>query len=154
MKQLNKSTISDFIYPPEETFICLVLSKYILTELQKLGESVAPYEVDTGSADKPAKRLPVEPWKGAKADSVDLQDLDFFFSRQKRVHSVWLANKQVKNKSERDMYLDFSKEIAELEAQDADMPDLATVVTEEDAQGAADLAPIPAYENYGFFESV
>lgn len=114
MRAINKSTVSCYISPAEETYICLVLSKYLLYYLERASVDLDEFRKQTTVVvdQQVSAPLIVEPWRGSKADSVDQKDLDFFFTRRPIVDKAYAEDCKEKDLSLRWLYLDFTQTIA------------------------------------------
>jgi hypothetical protein len=89
----------------------------------------------------------IEPWRGAKADSVDLKDLQFFFTRRTLVQKAFHDDRQVRDVKQRWFYMDFGEEIAALDGSTVSdngqaLGDILHTVTDDN------FAPIPDFENF------
>jgi hypothetical protein len=113
MRALHQKTISCFIFPAEETFICLVLAKFLLFHLRRTDMEMVTQFLDQS-------QVILEPWRGAKADSVDLKDLSFFFSRRSLVDKCFLEDKKLTDVREHWFYIDFAEQIASAEGRSVD----------------------------------
>lgn len=141
MKALNKKSLSDFMLPPEEVFVCLTLAKCIAWKMKNDGHALTEFCTPNTNA------LPVSPWKGKKTDAYEQDDIDFFYSHITVVNEVYKEDRQ-KPVSQRWMYFDFTTELP-----NNANPSAASTTDGEAAQATAanvtvtvDAAPIFTYE--------
>jgi hypothetical protein len=104
MKALNKKSLSHFMLPPEEVFICLTLAKYIAWKIKKEGHPLDEF-FPLGESS-----LQVSPWKGKKTDAYEQDDIDFFYRHIGTINALYKDDKN-KPKSEQWMYFDFDAEL-------------------------------------------
>lgn len=108
MDILHGRPLGNFIKPPEETFICLIIAKYLawyfttnseenydLTEFKK--------ENDSGN-----RVLPIAPWKGSGTSGWEQVDYDFFWRNIQKVMSDYHTDK-VKEMQDRWCVFNFPK---------------------------------------------
>lgn len=99
---LQGKSLSTFIKPPEEVFICLTLAKYILHQLQERDVSTDEFRVGN------PPELPVGPYRPKSNDAYDQNDINFFYSNLKKVHGIMM--KDLKKKKElRWVYFNFEE---------------------------------------------
>lgn len=103
MKDLNGKSVSEFIYPPEETFIVLTMAKYLLGTLNS--EDIKEFTAPANGLD------PVSPWKGTGNDSVAKEDLAFFFKNSRAISDIFVRDLNESDTSKRWLMMDFNEEL-------------------------------------------
>ena len=95
---LNGLNLSYVIPPPEEAFICLVLSKYLMTKLLQMQE-------DLGFGQSPP---PFKPWQKDTNKAYDQGDLSWYFEHAQRINEIALKDSQENHdRKDRWMHFDF-----------------------------------------------
>ena len=128
MDILHGKSVSTFIKPPEEVFICLTLAKFILSKLQGLDVNVDEFRVGN------PPQLPVCSYKAKTNDGYDQTDINFFYEHIQRVVEI-MKEDRAKPMKERWMVFDYPERNASspsnLDKSDKDNCDLDNAATIE-----------------------
>lgn len=108
---MNGKCISNFIYPTEEVFFCLVIAKFVSAQLLNFAKKDKDLDLsDIGCVKDEYGNIlfPITPFKKSQNACYGKNDLDFFFASATHVKHVWLKDlDRNTDKSDRWMVLNF-----------------------------------------------
>jgi hypothetical protein len=113
MKKLDRKSLSRWFFPPEETFVCWVIAKYLLyyftTKDERRNWSVTKFMVTNAMGES---ILPLLPWSPSNNETLTQNDLDFYFKWSGIVGQKYAEDNNKTTEEQKFLYNDFWEQLA------------------------------------------